>query len=185
MNEHPGWPQPMPWVNAFGETFLWLISVQHPSSQEPFPFQVCYTKWKCWKCREEEGLHTHRYMYQRPVGIRGVEYAHLNQDKQAYFINQLFIIEYISAIHYLVGVAYFFLSPKTGLRTEYLGAAFLGFISPVSLQALDVNFPATLREMDSYLPCIQSLNQWWHSFNCHIKTFLIDMIEIVLFFILL
>lgn len=50
MNEHPGWSRllTMPWANAIGEAFLWLLSVQHPSSQEAKPFQVCYTKWKCW-----------------------------------------------------------------------------------------------------------------------------------------
>ncbi len=50
MNEHSGGSLllTLPWANAIGKAFLWLLSIQHTSSQEPIPFQVCYTKWKCW-----------------------------------------------------------------------------------------------------------------------------------------
>lgn len=111
-------------------------------------------------------------MYQRPVGVRGGEYAHLNQDKQAYFINQLFIIEYISAINYLVGVAYFFLRPKTGLRAVYLGATFLDLFPQYHCEPKLLTF---LRHSRRWILISHSFSFSTNndSHHYHIKTFLI------------
>lgn len=117
--------------NALSQRLRRNVSLAHfcTTSLQPraVPFSSVLHKVEMLEMRRgRRSAHTYcRCMYQRPVGVRGGEYAHLNQDKQAYFINQLFIIEYISAINYLAGVASFFLRPKTGLRAVYLGATFL------------------------------------------------------------
>lgn len=109
----------MPSARRFFGCFLYNI----PPAKSRRLFK-CVSQSGNVEYREEGGLHTHRYMNQRPVSIWGREYAHLNQDKLVYFIYQVFIIEYILPVNNSASIASLFLRHKFGLCAQYLEGTF-------------------------------------------------------------
>lgn len=84
----------MPWARHSSGSFLYNIT---PAKNQ------CLFKCVTQSGNEEEGGPCkHWYMNQRPVGVVGEGYTHLNQDKLVYIIYCLFIIEYISLLNYLL-----------------------------------------------------------------------------------
>lgn len=135
MNEHPGWSLllTLPWANAIGKACFYITSLQPRSSA----FSSVLHKVEMLNMRRKEDC-THRYMNQRPVGIRGGEYTHLNQDKLVYFIYCLFIIEYISLLNNSETSP--FLPVSWVLVHNTWQVHFHILFSKVSLLTLDLNF---------------------------------------------